>query len=120
METSNETIELVEKMNSKIYVIKADNVSSANLLKNKYVKSWGQNTCYLFVDNKFIVAGSGNVEYYIGKNMQVMLLYDGNKTTKFPRSRFDAMYSNVNIYANNIEDFVKQLPKGNYKLYAMK
>ena len=114
-----ETLNLTENKLSKIFVIKADKVSSKNLINNEFAQSCGQNTCYMLIDNKYIVAGSGAVEHYIGKNLEVNLFDDGNKTTKFPRHGYTHR-SKVNIFANSIQEFAKQLPKGNYNIYAMK
>lgn len=87
---------------------------------------------YFLVDDKYIIGGSGKVQDYIGKNMKMRLTDDGNRTTKFGSvhmklsyggtafNKYNVPQRKVTLFADNIDDFAAQLPKGSFSLYAMK
>jgi hypothetical protein len=132
--SANDTSKMADTKDSTVSVLRADSVSAKTLLDNEYVAAWGKNTSYFLVDDRFIIAGSGKPEEYIGKDLKMRLVDDGNRTTKFEPGSYNRgssrrpdykpnLYSKqrkVSLFASNIEDFVEKLPKGRYSLYTMK
>lgn len=125
--------ELDDEKTSVVSALKAGVVSAKNIKNNEIVQAWGDNTSYFLVDDKYIIGGSGDVKSYIGKNLRMKLADDGNRTTRFGSAYMrvgggQMAYNphileerKVTAFANNIDDFVSQLPKGkNFGLYAMK
>lgn len=123
---------LADEKDPLVYALKAGRVNAKNIKDNEIIQAWGENTAYFLVDDKYIIGGSGKVQDYIGKNLKMRLTDDGNKTTRFGSvsvkyghgkygvNKHMAEPRKVTLFANNIDDFAAQLPKGNYNLYAMK
>lgn len=133
-EDDNEFEKLPETRDTTVSVIKAGNVTAKNMKDNEIVQSWesyGDGHSYFLIDDKYIVSGSGKPEEYIGKDLKMRLVDDGNKTTKFDagsvkngrngwqRNNYSKQ-RNVTQFASNLDEFIKKLPKGTFAMYAMK
>lgn len=102
----------------KVYVINTQNtVTKKTIKENQFIQCWGDNTAYFLLDNQYIVAGCGQVESYTDDRLKMKLRDDGNGTTGFA---WDDRSKKVTVFANHIDDFIKQLPTGGFELYAMK
>lgn len=124
-----EAKELFEQRASRFTVINSNSyISTKAPQANNYVADWSESSqmAYLlirlfdysgqFKGRPIIVAGSSSAEDYgVTVGDELLLIDDGNRTTKFGRGR-DAKL----IAVANDSDAIKTFPNGNYKLYVIK
>lgn len=113
-------------------------ITRENIINNPIIKFWteigGSDMYFLLVENKYIVAGSGVVSDVIDETEMIKLRDDGNGLTHFVKDYQTIMVDGVEkeimvdetgprkvtAYANDIDSFIEQLPKGQFGLYAVK
>lgn len=112
----------------KVYLLNSKtNVNVETPIKNEFISGWedsGDKNTYILVkartyENPIIVSGSGAPsDYDIDKNGSIILIDDGNKTTKFPRDKY-GVPGKILAIAHGMDE-IKDFPKGKYALMVMK